>query len=53
MKTLIKNIVILSIFILGYICGNIGIDAILSSFILKISKLEIIEIIGFTSSIVL
>ena len=52
MKTLIKNIVILSIFILGYICGNIGIDAILSSFILKISKLEIIEIIGFTSSIV-
>lgn len=52
MKTLIKNIAILSIFILGYICGNIGIDTILSSFILKLSKLEIIEIIGFTSSIV-
>lgn len=52
MKTLIKNIAILSIFILGYICGNIGIDTILSSFILKLSNLEIIEIIGFTSSIV-
>lgn len=52
MKTLIKNIAILLIFILGYICGNIGIDTILNSFILKLSKLEIIEIIGFTSSIV-
>lgn len=52
MKILIKNIVILLIFILGYICGNIGKDTILSSFILTLSKLEIIEIIGLASSII-
>lgn len=51
-KILIRSIAILSIFIVGYICGDIGKDTILSFFILNLSNLRIIETIGFISSIV-
>ncbi len=51
MKKVFKITLIIFIFISGYICGKIGIDKILSAFILNLSQLDLIQIIGFSSSI--
>ena len=50
MKILIKFIAIFFIFILGYICGDLGIDKIIKY--LNISEINTIELIGSISSII-
>lgn len=51
MKSAIKLILAIFIFVIGYICGKIGIDTILSTLIINLSMLNLIEVIGFSSSI--
>ena len=47
-----KVFTIVVIFILGYICGKIDFSSIFKTIILSLSKLEAIEVVGFTSSII-
>lgn len=53
MKHIFKKIfTALMIFILGYICGKIDFSSIFKAITSSLSELEVVEIIGFTSSII-
>lgn len=52
MKSTLKCIFIFFVFISGYICGKIGIDTMLNALMLSLSNLDLIQIIGFSSSII-
>lgn len=50
-KLIFKFIFILFVFVLGVICGKINIGTLINALILNLSKLDLIQIIGFSSLI--
>ncbi|MEW4287919.1 hypothetical protein [Rossellomorea marisflavi] len=52
MKYIFNCILVFTVFILGYIFGKIGIDSILNKLLVNYEKIDLIQLVGFGSSIV-
>ncbi|KEK22848.1 hypothetical protein [Bacillus gaemokensis] len=51
MKSIINVLIILSVFLLGYLLGNIGLESIVDKLKNEFKELNLVAIIGFMSSI--
>lgn len=51
MKLILKCMLIFFIFLLGIICGKVGIDTMSNALFSSLSNLELIQIVGFSSSV--